>query len=302
MVQIAKPNDQLAFPPRRDKVRGSWVPLYIEPVVGSGERITIGVAVANGGSFLVVPVPALERLSCLYGSENEALMFAAKSALDSMEGLLAKSGPEGLDSWSSPFDGIFKGSLRNGAGNSLGEIARSALMLCSSLVEKLAETEELDESRVAISESRLEKLIKERVVATRPGLEQAFGRTFQAHPRARAAKVGFVGQHIAANFSLLAPPYVSRQVKDAKAKLWDLAQVQEYLHAREFNLSSNLNRFELLVHRVRDDDPQYSDRQILQVQEAVYELEVEADKKAIRCRPLRSADEIAGIIVEAEAA
>lgn len=64
------------------------------------------------------------------------------------------------------------------------------------------------------------------------------------------------------------PPYVSRQVKDAKAKLWDLAQVQEYLHAREFNLNQNLNRFELLIHRVRDDDPQYSDRQILQVQEA----------------------------------
>ncbi len=302
MAQIAKPNDQLAFPPRRDNVRGSWVPLYIEPMVGSGERITIGVAVANSGNFLVVPVPALERLSCIYGNENDALLFAARSALDSMEGVLAKSGPNGLNSWSSPFDGVFKGSLRAGAGNSLEEIARSALSLCSSLVEKLADTEEMDEPRAAISESRLEKFIKERVVAERPGLEQAFGRSFQAHPKARAAKVGFVGQHIAANFSLLAPPHVSRQVKDAKAKLWDLAQVQEYLHAREFNLSPNLNRFELLIHRVRDDDPQYSDRQILQVQEAVYELEAEADKKEIRCRPLRSADEIAGIIVEAEAA
>ena len=302
MAQIAKPNDQLAFPPRRDNVHGSWVPLYIEPMVGSGERITIGVAVANSGNFLVVPVPALERLSCIYGNENEALLFAAKSALDSMQGVLAKSGPEGLNAWSSPFDGVFRGSVRIGAGNTLEEIARSALSLCSSLVEKLADTEELDEQRAVISELRLEKLIKERVIAARPGLELAFGRTFQASPKARAAKVGFVGQRIAANFSLLAPPYISRQVKDAKAKLWDLVQVQEYLHASEFNLSQNLNRFELLIHRVRDDDPQYSDRQILQLQEAIYELEVEADKKEIRCRPLWSADEIAGIIVDAEAA
>lgn len=302
MAQIAKPNDQLAFPPRKDQVRGRWTPLYIEPMVGSGERITIGVAVANSGNFLVVPVPALERLGCIYGNENEALLFAAKSALDSMEGVLAKSGPNGLDLWSSPFDGIFKGAVRIGAGNSLEEIARSALTLCSSLVEKIADTEEQDEPRAAISESRLEKLIKERVIAARPGLEQAFGRTFQAHPKARSARVGFVGQRIAANFSLLAPPYVSRQVKDAKAKLWDLAQVQEYLHAKEFNLNPGLNRFELLIHRVHDDDPQYSDRQILQVQEAVYELETEADKKEIRCRPLRSSDEIAGVIIEAEAA
>jgi hypothetical protein len=302
MAQIAKPNDQLAFPPRKDKVRGRWAPLYIEPMIGSGERLAIGVAVAADGNFLVVPVPALERLSCIYGTENEALLFAARSALDSMQGVLAKSGPNGLDSWSSPFDGIFKGAIRIGAGNSMGEIARSALTLCSSLVEKIADADEVDEPRAAISESRLEKLIKERVVAARPGLEQAFGRKFQAHPKARAAKVGFVGQRIAANFSLLAPPYVSRQVKDAKAKLWDLAQVQEYLHAKEFNLSPNINRFELLIHRVRDDDPQYSDQQILQVQEAVYELEAEADKKEIRCRPLLSTDEIAGIIVEAEAA
>lgn len=302
MAQMATSNDQLVFPPRRDNVRGNWVPLYIEPMVGSGERIAIGVAVANSGNYLVVPVPALDRLSCIYGSENDALLFAARSALDSMKGVLAKSGPDGLSTWSSPFDGIFKGSIRAGAGDSLEEIARAALTLSSSLVEKIADAEDLDEPRANISESRLEKLVKERVVASRPELEQGFGRPFQAHPNARAAKIGFVGQRIAANFSLLVPPNISYQVKIAKAKLWDLAQIQEYLHRREFDLSPDLNRFELLIHHVRDDDPQYSDRQIANVQEAVYELEAEADKKEIRCRPLRSADEIAEIIVEAEAA
>jgi len=302
MAQMAKPNEQFVFPPRRENVRGSWLPLYIEPMIGSGERLTIGVAVASAETCLVVPVPALERLNCIYGRENEALLFAARAALDSMQRVLASSGPDGLGIWSSPFEGVFKGAVRAGAGNSLEEIARSALSLSSSLVEKPVDTEELDEPLAASSEARLEKLIKERVIAMRPGLEQAFGRSFRAHPNGRAAKVGFVGNRIAANFSLLVPPYISRQVKDAKAKLWDLAQVQEHLHVSEFNLSETINRFELFIHRIRDDDPQYGERQILQVQEAVNELEVEADKKQIRCRGMRSADEIANVVVEAEAA
>lgn len=302
MAQIAKPDDRFSFPPRRDQVRGRWMPIYIEPMIGSGERVTIGVAVANNGGFLVVPVPALDRLSCVYGSENEALMFAAASALDSVKGALTKAGLAGLEAWSSPLEGIFRGAVRSGAGKSLEEIGRTGLTLCSSLVEKLADIDEAEEPRAAISELRLERLVKEKVVATRPGLEVAFDRAFQPHPKARFARIGFVGQRIAANFSLLAPPYLSRQVKDAKAKLWDLAQVQEYVHAKEFNLSPALNRFELLIHRVQEDDPQYSDRQIGQVQEAVYELETEADRKEIRCRPLRSPNEIAEIIIDAEAA
>lgn len=302
MTQMAKPDERLTFPPRMDHVRGRWAPLYIEPMVGSGERIAIGVAVANSNGFVVVPVAALDRLSCLYGTENEALLFAATAALENIKVALTKEGPSGLDGWASPFEGIFMGSVRPGAGNSLEQIARMALTLCSSLVEKLADSEEADEPRAAISDSRLERLIKEKVIAARPGLETAFARAFQPDPKARSTKIGFVGQRIAANFSLLVPSQLSQRVKDAKAKLWDLAQVQDYVQAKEFNLSGTLNRFELLIHSVGEDDPQYSDRQIRQVREAEYELEMEADRKDIRSRPLRSPDEIAGIIIEAEAA
>jgi len=79
-------------------------------------------------------------------------------------------------------------------------------------------------------------------------------------------------------------------------------QFQEYVHGAQFDLDPQLNRFELLINRIRQDDPHYSDRQVESVQEAVNELEMEADKKEIRCRPLESPDAIAQVIVEAEAA
>ncbi len=303
MVQRAESINNLQFPPRRDRVQADWAPIYIEPMVGSGERLTIGVAVANPENFIIVPVASLDRLRCLYGKENEALIYAATTALDSFTGILAREGQTGLETWATPFEGIIKGSIRAGAGDSLEEIARNALMLCSSLVEKLAESDEESEGeKEGMSEGRLERLVKEKVLSSRPMLENAFGAVFQPSSNVRKTKIGFVGQRIVANFSLLAPSYLGRQVKEAKAKLWDLAQVQEYVHAQEFNLSPELSRFELLLNRVRDDDPQYSDRQIASIQEAVNELEIEADKKEILCRPLLSPDEIAAVIIEAEAA
>jgi hypothetical protein len=302
MTELASPNETFEFPPRKDQVKAQWMPIYIEPVIGSGERIAVGVAVANSTDFLVVQVAALDRLRCLYGAGNDALLFAADSVLASMRTDLAKSGISALGEWVPPVEGAFTGHIRNGAGRTLKEIAKRALTLCSSLVDKLAESEEAEDRKEGISESRLEKLVKEKVILQRPGLEQAFGRTFRPNPQARASKIGFVGQTLAANFSLLTPIYLAQQVKNAKAKLWDLVQVQEYVQKKEFDLSGELHRFELFLHRVREDDPQYSDRQIESIQEAVNELETEADRKEIRCRALRSPDEIARIIIEAEAA
>jgi len=302
MILIERLNTELQFPVRRDGVKAKWIPLYIEPVVGSGERIAIGIAVANQNGYLTVPVAALERLQCLYGKENETLMFAAKAAIESFERALSKEGDHALETWQAPFEGVIKGATRIGAGNSLEEIARSGLMLCSSLVEKLAEAEEIEESRTAVSMSRLEFLIKEKVLAKRQSLEISFNRPFKYATSGRATRIGFVGQRLVANFGLLAPFHLSQLFKDAKAKLWDLAQIKEDIQRPEFNLSTQLNNFELLINRVREDDPQYSDKQIESVQEAYNELEFEADRKEIRCRPLRSPDEIANHIVELEAA
>jgi hypothetical protein len=302
MIQTERLKSELQFPTRHDSVRAKWVPIYIEPVVGSGERITIGVAVAHQNSYLTVPVVALERLECLYGKENQALMFAAKAAIESFERVLSKEGDLALETWHAPFEGVIKGTTRIGAGNSLEEIARSGLMLCSSLVEKLADAEEIEEPRAAVSMSRLERLIKEKVLTTRQSLEISFNRPFKYATTARATRIGFVGQRLAANFALLAPPFLAPQVKDAKAKLWDLAQLKEHIQRPEFNLSSQLQNFELLINRVREDDPQYSDKQIESVQEAFNELELEADHKEIRCRSLKSPDEIASHIIKLEAA
>lgn len=300
MSALLSPNG-IEFPKRRDAIRGEWAPLYLEPIVGSGERICIGVAAVDGSASLVVPVVALDRLECLYGKGVDAVLMASRLALEYTRDLLGKRGAEALRSWKAPMDGVYIGPAIRSEADTLEEIARSGLTASSSLVEKLADAEEEAEGRgTTLTTARLEELVKEKVVSVRPPLGGRFRVQRRIRENARPSVIGFVGDHIAANFGMLLPGKLSPLVDISKAKLWDLAQLREDVRTDMF--SHKLNRFELLVYRPRDESPEYSARQMKGVQEAVVELVAEADKVEIRCRSAVSHEEIAETLLEAEAA
>jgi len=270
-------------------------------MMGSGEKICIGIAVANSDEYLVTPVVALKRLSSVYGKEADALVFAANLALEHFRNHLTGSGQAGIRDWKPPLDGIILGSPRIGAGMSIDEIARTGLMACASLVEKVSDDEEAIQVAEGVTTNRLEQLVKQRVIALNPGLEKSFNIKRQLKENVRASEIGFVGKKLAANFGILVPTSLSLHVNIAKAKLWDLAQLREDL-SKDALFNAGLERFEMLLHRVKYDAPEYSERQVKNVQFAVNELEDEADKMEIRCRDLTSPDEIADQIIHAEAA
>lgn len=289
------------FPERHDAVRGEWAPLYFEPIVGSGERICIGVAAVSGSASLVVPVVALDRLECLYGKSVEAVILASQVALGYTRESLGKSGVDALRSWRAPMDGLYIGPAVRSEGNTLEDIARTGLTASSSLVEKLADAEEEVAGGLGVlTTTRLEDLVRERVVSVRPPLNVRFRVQRRVQENARPAVIGFVGDHIAANFAMLVPGRLSPLVDVSKAKLWDLAQLRADVQ-RDL-VSQALNRFELLVYRPRDESPEYSTRQMNSLREALVELVAEADKVEIRCHSATSPEEIANELLQAEAA
>lgn len=301
MTPLPSPNG-IQFPDRRNAVTGEWSPLYIEPVVGSGERICIGVAAVTESASLVVPVVALNRLECLYGKGVDSLSLATRVALDYTREMFGMHGTQALRAWKAPMDGIYIGPAIRSEGDTLEEIARTGLTASSSLVEKLADSEDEGDGRGAeLTTSRLEELVKEKVVAVRPPLGDRFRVQRRIRENARASVIGFVGDHIAANFGMLLPGRLSPLVDVSKAKLWDLAQLREDVKRGDL-FGDKLKRFELLVYRPREESPEYSLRQLKSVQEAVVELEAEADKVEIRCRPATSHEQIAEALLEAEAA
>jgi hypothetical protein len=295
--------DNLEFPARRSTHKASWAPIYIEPMVGSGERICTAVIAGNESDFVLVPVPSLDRLSCLYGAQAKAVSFANEIALHAIREWVSGRGFGAIEKWSSPVEGVILGALRRGAGESLEDVARTGLLQCASLVEKLADEEETTEAgaRAEVSTRRLEKLVREEVVTARPDLHKRFDQQFRVNERARATRIGFTGNRLVANFGLLVPGQLANLVNNAKAKLWDLEQLRSGALAGMFPQSGTLS-FELLLHRVRRDDPQYSERQITSIDEAGLELEAEADKVQIRTRQMTSPGAIATFVLEREAA
>lgn len=302
MSALISPSLSLLFPVRNENVHAKWMPVYIEPMVGSGERICVAVATVNDSGFLVVPVVALNRLECLYGKEADAILLATDFITNDLRNTLTKEGAAGLGHWKPPMEGAYCGRIANGAGSSLEEVARTGLTMCASLVDRLADSEDEENSSSSrISGNRLEQLIKEKVLSVRPELEPMFGWRRKLGENVRSVTIGFVGNVITANFGVLMPQALSGNVKDIKAKLWDLAQIREDFEQPQLVLS-RVSRFEMLIYRPANDAPEYSNRQITSIDEAVNELEAEADKKEIRCRPFNTGAEIAEVLLEAEAA
>src|SRR2546426_12825984 len=106
------PFEQIRFPQRRSNRKALWLPVYIEPVVGSGERLCIGVVVADAREHLVVPVPALERLACIYGDAAAALSHGAALTMTALGQRLSIDGAGLLTSLRAPLEGVFIGPIR----------------------------------------------------------------------------------------------------------------------------------------------------------------------------------------------
>jgi len=144
-------------------------------------------------------------------------------------------------------------------------------------------------------------MVKDIVIAVRPELSKFFGVNFKVSEKARAAHIGFAGHRLVANFGLLVPGKLSPLVNNAKAKLWDLKQLKSGA-MDGFFATINTTAFELLLHRPYDNDPSYTERQINALNAAALELEEEADKVDVRCRPMYSTSEIAKFVLANETA
>lgn len=297
--------EALGFPARRSHHYADWAPIYLELMVGSGERICIGVVAADANDVIVSKVSGVERLACVYGEQIDGLVFASELAIRATRVKVAQDGIHSLPTWMGVMDGLVIGPIRKGAGTSLDDVAQSGLLQSASLhfspEQQIRDVEEDVPSSFDSSCARLENLIRDTVVAARPDLLPAFGRVIRTSEHARPTKIGFVGRRLAANFSILIPGRVKSHVDLAKAKLWDLTQLRVGLNADLFNFSSDLE-YELLLYRTHPEDPAYNNRQLMAIKAAVLELEEEADKASIRCRPLDSPSKIADVVLSKEAA
>lgn len=280
----------------------SIVPLFIEPVTDSGERICVGVVAVDDTGVKSLPVN-LRRLRCLYGDGQRILELAAVYSLKSLEAHVIVNGmtTDSLARWEAPVDGVVVGEPTHTNSKSIDRALDLYLTKHSSLAATAAagEEDEREERGASLSSSRLERLVREEILAAQPSLSECFGRKFWVKEGARPFRLAFAGQRLVANFTLLWPTQLSGAVRLSKSKLWDLAQARDGLAAGWFGKERAM-AFELLVHHATEADVTVSNRGLAMVGEALEELEAEADKYELRSRAIVTPTAMAKFVVEQE--
>lgn len=274
-------------------------PVFIEPIVGSGERICVGVA-AHGvdGGFVVVQTLKEETAFCMLGASAVKLLGLVQMALNHLEKHIETK--QNLSGWYSPVPGVFLGATSTGYVADLTTMVRTVARN-HAFLSALSDFTAADESIADDSPGtdRWAKLVRDATTLLRPSLADAFNRQLKLTSKG-TTRFDFVGHCLAAQLGRIIPGHgMSGLVKTAKAKLWDLETLREH---NEQQLFKSNTRYELILYRPKDKDPAYSEREIIRLNEAITELEETGDKQQLRVVSAYAPEEAAHRIIGAEAA
>ena len=294
------------FPELDNEIKCNWAPITIEPIPGSGECLTIGVAVVSNDQFFLARANSWKRLECLYDDRAGTVIFAAQASLDAIEEDLSIRALAALTEPTPAFSSVNVGSIRDGSGNSIEEIALYWMGATSSLYSPLHDKENILADLVAMSEireqdNRLSGTVFREVSKTRSELSLNFGKHVSTGSRRTNSPsrvvIDYRSSRLVANFGTLIAGNIQPSQRKIKSALWDLKIDRD--EASTLNLTE---RYELLVQRPAEDDPQFSEMQIERMMNALSELERQAEIEEIRLCAKVTPSEIANHIVELEAA
>lgn len=274
-------------------------PVYIEPIIGSGERICVGVAaIGQDGKHIVVRTIKEETAACMLGAASQKLLNLVNVALSNLDSFTDQY--KTLNDWQSPVPGVVMGNIITGHVNDLTMMVRTVARnhaFLSAMSDFTAADESIADDSPATD--RWATMVREATTLLRPNLAVAFNRQLKLTSKG-TTKFDFVNEHLAAQLGRIIPGHgISGLVKTAKAKLWDLETLREYNEQQLFNSSQS---YELILYRPKDNDPAYSEREIGRLNEAFVELEETGDKQQLRVMAAYTADEAAQRIISAEAA
>jgi hypothetical protein len=301
-----------AFPAFQRSVRARWAPVIMEPIVGSFERLVIGVAAVSAEGFHLEMANALNRLECLYGSEADSLIYAVALMEEHLRDDLTRRALDALQDPKAAISGMSVGQCRDGEGENLAAIACSWLANLSSLYRPASDAaldlllqpaNDPEDVREAVFGNPLPRQVMDYVIGRRERFAGYFNADIKAGNKRRFAgrshevHIDFAGSRLVANFEALVPARISNSVTTIKRRLWDLKVERD--RAPEL---VEWRKHEMLVQSPASNDLRFSIKQHQSIKEALQALEEQADQEQLRFVPLSSVIEIGDRILQVEAA
>ncbi|RTY75541.1 MULTISPECIES: hypothetical protein [Pseudomonas] len=275
--------------PGKPAYAGSWASIYLEPMIASGERLTVAIAaVADDGEIKVSPAIRPHVLEAMFGQRASAFSSLIEMIARDLELHLRRA--HKFEGWFPPVSGITVSDPRRAASRDMAGLLRQAVSMTASLAALDLEVKQEDPPGTILvpADDRWPKQFETEVVRRDSRLERFFNQKFVISEPSKPLSFFFLSEKVAMNTGRLIPGRgLSSYLEHNKARILDLrvAREKQHLLAR--------NHFELVVFRPSFDDPTYSLKQIDSLKRSINTLEEACDEHRVRVTQVQSAAEAA---------
>ncbi|WP_434139503.1 hypothetical protein [Photobacterium leiognathi] len=256
--------------------RGIWAAVQVEPIIGSGEKITIAVcAKGEDGTFKVIESLPNQILDLLFRSQKQNmsdLIYLVKCSLERHLSLNKE-----LASWRSPFTGVVLSKINDGLDVDIEGIIAQGLRFSSSFSNLLSDFGEYNQSnniRKKNSHNFTNKIFKQ-VININPSLKDSFNRRIRVSDSDAKTSFGFLNERYVSNFGILAPSNLSSSLTNIKARIFDIEALKKSTMLFKPTL------FEVIVGSPSFDDPTLSDKTLYRLKNSFEMIQEIADKDEI---------------------
>lgn len=216
--------------PTEPEFLGTWQTMYLEPIVGSGERISVAVvAIGDNKQYKIVQAIRSELLECLYGAQSQRMQSMIDWLIESASKELKLR--NGLSEWVAPFDGVKLGEISNAADENIEGILKQAIRFTASLSSLALDAEREDEDfQPKRYSEQWASTISDEMNIINPRLAGFFKRRLKISESSILTAFGFMNDKYVSNFGLLIPTRLSTSLSNVKAKLFDLESLKKSQH------------------------------------------------------------------------
>lgn len=263
-------------------------PLFWEPVAGTGERLTAATLIKASDGISGHILIRDDVLRAMYGDSADKLINLFSTAINAYKQISALPDcPQLLP----PLFGLVAGSTLNIDVRDRNEALRVAALMYSSLasLDEIDSREEPVEQALTEGNKRFATQVRELVVLENPVLSKFFNRGLELLQGGDQVKFGFASSNLLLHFGMLHPVRQSSSVKDARAKLWELARVKDI---------TGISKTGLMMAVPNYSDPTLGSKQIAAIRKNIDEIEREADSVDMRLWPAKSVEQASSLLCD----
>lgn len=199
---------------------GRWAPIFLEPIVGSGERLVFAIAArGQDGRSIVSRVIRPEVIKIFYGRKAKPL----GEMLTTIEAAVLQALEQGAESPVMPVDGFLLGPYRNARGRTLEDLVEQGRMMCASLGAVSVEAQHAaDAEEDLMQTTHWAERVQKHVLERSSDLAPFFGRTVIRKGSSIPSRFGFYNDYYVANFGVVRRANPAGSLYHLKPRLWDL--------------------------------------------------------------------------------